>query len=94
MSYVKGKSKDQILEDMPKTARVGSHIHEQQKMGIIVRSTEDIEKALNSLTASLDKSSKQADILSNRVFWLNLVIALAAITGVAIELVKLIKGNS
>lgn len=94
MSHVKGRSKNQILEDMKGTAQVGSPVHEQQKMGIIVRSTEDVEKALNSLTVSLDNSSKQADILSNRIFWLNLVIALAAIAGVAIEFFKFIRGQS
>lgn len=56
MSHVKGTSKDQILEEMTRTAEVGSRVHEQQKMGIVVRSTEDIEKALNSLTASLNNS--------------------------------------
>jgi len=31
------------------TAEVGSQVHEQQKMGIVVRCTEDLEKALGSL---------------------------------------------
>lgn len=94
MNFVKGKPKGQILEEMTKTGEVGSSAHEQQKMGIIVRCSEDIEKALNGLSASLDNSARQADVLSNRVFWLNLVIALAAIAGVVIEIFKLIKGQS
>ncbi len=91
--YIAGKDKNKILEELPKTAEVGSQIHEQQKMAIIVRCTEDLEKSFLNLTNSLSKSSEQADILSKRVFWLNVVIALAALSGVVVELIKLANGK-
>ena len=46
MSYVQGKTKSEILDEMAGTAQPGSPIHEQQKAAIIVRSTEDIQVAL------------------------------------------------
>lgn len=49
MAYVKGKTKNEILDALSGTAQAGSPIHEQQKMGIVVRATEDIEAALADL---------------------------------------------
>ena len=43
--HVEGKNKNEILEALVGTAQPGSSVHEQQKMGIIVRSTEDLEGA-------------------------------------------------
>jgi len=48
-SYVRNKDKNQILEEMYTTAKPGSVVHEQQKMAIMVRCTEDLEKAISKL---------------------------------------------
>ena len=62
MSYVKGKNKNTILQDMYGTAQPGSVVHEQQKMGIIVRCTEDIEKIVQEATRSATSLSKKYSI--------------------------------
>jgi hypothetical protein len=49
-SYVEGKSKNEILEEMYGTADPHSVVHEQQKMAIMVRCTEDLEKAISKLS--------------------------------------------
>ena len=54
MSHVKGKNKNQILEEMCGTAQVGSIVHEQQKMAIMVRCTEDIENAISKLNRKIN----------------------------------------
>jgi hypothetical protein len=36
MSYVKGKDKNQILEELKDTAEVGSLVYEQQKAALIL----------------------------------------------------------
>jgi hypothetical protein len=59
-------------------------------MAIIVRCTEDIEETLRSLTVSMENNSKQADSLSKRIFWLNVVLAIAAVSTVAVEVYKII----
>ena len=46
MSYVQDKTKTEILNELAGTAQPGSQIHEQQKAGIIVRCTEDIQVSL------------------------------------------------
>ena len=73
-SYVEGKDKNQILGEMYTTARPGSIVHEQQKSAIIVRCTEDIEKALR-------ETSESATILSKKILFLNWILIMATIVG-------------
>lgn len=53
-SYVKGKDKNQILEEMYGTAQPRSVVHEQQKSAIIVRCTEDLERAIKTLNKKIN----------------------------------------
>ncbi|ENM8064921.1 hypothetical protein ACUOEB_004183 [Vibrio vulnificus] len=64
MSFVEGKSKEQILEEMRDVAEPGSVVHEQQKAGIIVRSTQDIEDALLELGEKLERRANSSDKMS------------------------------
>jgi len=79
--YVKNKSKNEILEALVGTGEPGSFVHEQQKMGIIVRSVEDIEEALKSLEKSMNKNAESSSQLATKVFWLNVVLAAATVIG-------------
>jgi hypothetical protein len=89
--YVEGKSKTQILDELARTAQPGSPVHEQQRMGIIVRATEDIEASLagvNRSLALLDESMKEnaqsSDRLAAKVYWLNVVLTVATVAGTMI----------
>ena len=81
MSYVRGKSKNEILEEMVSTAQVGSSVHEQQKAALTVRCTEDIEAALAALQKQLDENAKSSDRLSSKVYWLNVALTFATVVG-------------
>ncbi len=81
MNYVKDKSKNEILEELVGTAVPGSVIHEQQKMAIIVRCTEDLEKALSSLETSMNNNAKSSDNLAKKVFFLDIILTLATVIG-------------
>lgn len=74
MSYIKGKNKNTILEEMYGTASPCSVVHEQQKMAIPVRCTEDIEKVMQ-------ESSKSAERLSRKIYFLNWILAAATLVG-------------
>ncbi|WP_028301337.1 hypothetical protein [Oceanospirillum beijerinckii] len=67
MSYVQGKTKSEILDEMAGTAQPGSQIHEQQKAGIIVRSTEDIQIALEKQTSATLKVNNALEQLNPRM---------------------------
>ena len=125
MSYVKEKSKNQILEELNGTAQPNSSVHEQQKMGIIVRCTEDmqgslgrlmesiddntehvgfaskrietsmgqmadkIEQSFKSFEASVSQNATSSQELAKKVYWLNVVLALATVAGVVIAILSL-----
>ena len=55
---------------------------ENAKMEIAVRCVEDLEKSLSSLETSMNKNAESADRLGNKVWWLNLVLAVASTAGV------------
>ncbi len=86
--YIKGKDKNQILEEMTKTAQPGSPVHEQQKMAIMVRSVEDLESSLKSLENSMNNNSKSSDSLAQKVFWLNVVLTVATVIGTILAVYK------
>lgn len=67
MSYVQDKTKSEILDDMAGTAQPGSQIHEQQKAGIIVRSTEDLQAALEKQTNATRKVNNALEQLNSRI---------------------------
>jgi len=93
--YVKGKDKNEILDELGDAGVPGSINHEQQKMGIIVRSVEDIEGALKSLEDSMNKNAASSESLARKVFWLNVVLTAATVVGAFLGLYQLfIKGAS
>lgn len=79
MSYVEGKDKNQILEELLKVAQPSSAVHEQQKAAITVRCTEDIEAALTKVEAQLKINAASSDRVANKIFWLNVVLASATV---------------
>lgn len=87
--YVVGKDKNEILTALVDTAEPGSRAHEQQKMGIIVRCTEDLEKALGSLEKSMNDNARASDKLSTKVFWLNVILAIATAIGTVAAIAQL-----
>lgn len=92
-AYVKGKGKNELLAELEGTALPGTVIHEQQKMAILIRCTEDAERAVDRLRKSLERSAAAADRLSRAVFWLNAVLAVATVAGVIIAAISLLRGR-
>jgi len=87
--YVEGKDKNEILKTLIDTAEPGSRAHEQQKMGIVVRCTEDLEKALGSLEKSMNHNANASDKLATKVYWLNVILAVATAVGTIATIVQL-----
>ena len=79
--YVEGKDKNEILSALVGTAEAGSRVHEQQKMGIVVRCTEDLERVLDSLEKSMNQNASASDKLAAKVYWLNVILAIATALG-------------
>ena len=52
--YVEGKDKNEILNALAGTAQPGSAVDEQQKMGIVVRCTEDLRRPAAAQREMLD----------------------------------------
>jgi len=93
--HVKGKDKNEILADVMESGVPGSINLEQQKMGIIVRSVEDIESSLKSLEVSMNNNAASSESLARKVFWLNVVLTIATAVGTSLVLYQfVIKGAS
>ena len=72
MTHVKGKDKNQILGNLIWTGMPGSPVHEQQKMWIFVRCTEDLENVIK-------ESSESSNSLWIKIFYLNVILTIATI---------------
>lgn len=93
--HVKRKGKNEILAEVMESGVPDSINHEQQKMGIIVRSVEGIEGALKSLEESMNKNAASSESLARKVSWLNVILTAATVVGAFLGLYYLfIKGAS
>lgn len=90
-SYIAGKSKTEMLTDLVGRAEPGSPVHEQQKMAIMVRCVEDLEKAASGITDAMRAASIESRKLGTRVFWLNVVLAVATLVGAIATVVAVLK---
>ncbi len=79
--YVKDKTKEDLLSELPETANVASPVFEQQRMGIVVRCTQDLEARLTDLTSALSNGIKSGTDLNKRLVWLNGVLTVATLIG-------------
>jgi hypothetical protein len=79
--YIKDKTKEQILAELHGTAEPGSVVHEQQKMAILVRCTQDLEKRISELTGAIEGASKESKDLGMRVVALTRVLTIATALG-------------
>lgn len=94
-SHIERKGKNEILTEVMESGVPGSINLEQQKMGIVVRSVEDIEGSLKSLEDSMNNNAASSESLARKVFWLNVVLAIATAVGTSLALYQfVIKGAS
>ncbi len=82
--YVHGKDKEQLLASLYTDAEVGSKVFEQQRMGIFVRCTEDIQ-------GSIDRFTRSNKRLSGQLLWLNIILGIFTIAGTVISVWALVK---
>jgi len=82
--YIKGRDKEDLLRALYGDSQVGSQVHEQQRMAIFVRCTEDIQSSIDSFTESNNR-------LSGRLFWLNVTLGAFTIVGTVLTIWSLIK---
>jgi len=89
--YIKDKSKEQILADLYGTAEPGSEVHEQQKMAILVRCTQDLEAQIRGLTSAMEEANAGNKRLNGKLLFLNLILTLATVVGAAATLLATLR---
>lgn len=65
-------------------AELGSQKHAELMATLQARCTGDLVAAIKSLEAAQTKSAQSSDKLAWRVFWLNIVVAMATVVGAII----------
>lgn len=75
------ENKTDLLTLLSKSGEVGSHVFEVQKSAILVRCSEDIEKSIDSLNKTISLNSTSNEKLSNRLFWLNIILGIITLVG-------------
>ena len=90
-SIIDNKDKFEILKDFVEdyTAPDTSQ-HQIRKLAIQVRCTEDIEKSIGNLEASINKNAESNDRLARKVFYLNIVLTVATALAAIAALIGLL----
>lgn len=81
-------SKEDLAAWVGKYAQPGSLMHEQLLATISVRCAGDLERALKSLEDSQNRNAAASDRLAQKVFWLNVVLAIATVIGTLIAIAQ------
>jgi hypothetical protein len=83
--YVADKDKNTLLRSLMGDAEPGSPVYEQQKMGIFVRCTEDLENAIHNSTDTITNVIKvftdSSNRLSNRLLVFNCIFGFFTVVG-------------
>lgn len=87
-AHIKETDKIKLLELLSSMTTPTSRAFQYSKTALFVYCSRDLEKAINDLRQSVDLSTSSRDKLSQKLFWLNLIIALATITGVIFGILK------
>ena len=77
-----------LLKLLSKMTTPTSKDYQYSKTALLVYCSRDIEKTMSDLKQSVDSSTSSRDKLSIKLFWLNIIIALATITGVIFGVLK------
>ena len=85
---LKDKTKIQLLDNYFYSKQDGKP-NELYKMAIIARCTTDIELSLKSLETSINENADSSSSLSTKVFYLNIILTIATISGVLIAFFNL-----
>jgi hypothetical protein len=81
-SLIDGKSKKELLTEFDENyVKPENKDHQIIKQAILVKCTEDIEHSINSLEKALSENAKSSQSLAIKVFYLNIILAIATIMG-------------
>ena len=72
------------LLDLLETREPGTIGHEQLKMTIINFHVKSFENLINNLRKSMEKTATSNEKLSNKIFWLNVILTFVTVFGVII----------
>ncbi len=88
-SLIDGKSKKELLSEFDTNyVKPEAKDHQIIKQAILVKCTEDIENSINGLEKSLSNNAKSSQQLATKVFYLNIILAIATIVGTLFAVIK------
>ena len=76
---------EKSTDDLVKASGFGST---QAQQTILIQCFQSLCSAIDDLKGSMDKNAKSGESLAQKVLWLNWVLAVAAVAGVYVALVK------
>lgn len=95
---VNKKTKEELLNEFNQQPSHNTLRGEQYTAAIIVKSISDIQESAESMKKSVDKFrssveviGKSSDRLSKKIFWLNMVLALATLVGAIATVILIFK---
>ena len=80
---LKGKSREELMALLASGIEPGSVSHLRYQSAFHLKIVEDAERSAASLVAAIRDAAAASDTLGRKVFWLNVVLAVATVVGAA-----------
>ncbi|MAG37279.1 MAG: hypothetical protein CL878_13680 [Dehalococcoidia bacterium] len=90
---VQGKTTQQLIEELGGTDPRDTDVRDVIQQSIYMHHVNEVVASMDALRISVEESSKSADRLGSKVFWLNVVLAGATVLGVAVAIANILLGN-
>jgi len=81
MNNVDKKSKEDLLKEFLAVSSHNTLRGEQYAAAIMVKSVSDIQGSISEFNRTVKSIGESSDALSNKLFWLNLILVAATILG-------------
>lgn len=79
--YIAGRSKEELADAIAAGVQPGSVMYGTYVAGLAVRSVQDLERVGAAVSAAIGEAAAASDRLGRRIFWLNVVLAVATVVG-------------
>lgn len=64
---------------------------EETQLALMAQCTQDLETSLKSLETSMNNNAGAGDLLSKRIWWLNMILAILSAVGLSVTILQYLK---
>lgn len=83
------KSVENLIEYLSDAGPPGSFAYEKVRLNVLARLVKSLTQSISNLDSSMNANAKSSQLLSKRVFSLNIILTIATVVGAIVAIIAL-----